>query len=147
MKRILIVLLLLITGSLPAWAALGDDVLSVDSDLQVLGGERRILSNPGYSLHQITTANGGTVKEFVSPAGKVFGVSWQGNSMPDLQQLLGSYMTEVQTAERKQTVRRRSVLIQTDDLVFYNIGHLRSFQGHAYVPSLVPGNVTPEVVK
>jgi hypothetical protein len=147
MKRILTVFFMLVIGSLPAWAALGDDVSSVDSDLRVLGGERRIISNPGYSLHQITAANGGTVKEFVSPTGKVFGVSWQGNSVPDLQQLLGSYMTEVQTAERKQTVRRRSVLIQTDDLVFFNVGHLRSFQGHAYVPSLVPSNVTPEVVK
>jgi hypothetical protein len=147
MKKILTVFLMLAIGSLPAWAALGDDVSSVDSDLRILGGERRILSNLGYSLHQITAANGSIVKEFVSPAGKVFGISWQGNSMPDLQQLLGSYMTEVQRAERTQTVRRRSVLIQTDDLVFYNIGHLRSFQGHAYVRSLVPGNVTPEVVK
>ena len=147
MLRILAVLLVLMTGSLPAWAALGDDVSSVDSDLRVLGGQRHIMAYSRYSLHQITTTNGSIVKEFVSPAGKVFGVSWQGNSMPNLQQLLGSYMTEVQRAERTQIVRRRSVLIQTNDLEFYSIGHLRSFQGHAYVPGLIPSDVTPEVVK
>ncbi len=147
MKRILAVLILLLTMSLPAWSALGDDVSSVDSDLRVLGGKRQITSHAGYSLHQITTSDGSIVKEFASPGGKVFGISWEGKSMPQLQQLLGSYMTEVQTAERKQTVRRRSVLIQTDDLVFYSSGHLRSFRGHAYVRSLLPGNVTPEVVE
>ncbi len=147
MKSILAVLLLLTMGSLPAWAALGDNVSSVNSDLKVLGGQRHVVLNAGYELHQITTPDGSVVKEFVSPGGVVFGISWQGHSMPNLQQLLGSYMKEVQQAQRTQIVRRRAVLIQTDHFVFSSSGHLRSFRGRAYLPSLVPGNVRPEVVK
>ncbi len=147
MKSILTVLLILMAGNLPAWAALGDDVSSVDSDLRVLGGQRRILRNAGYTLHQITAQDGSVVKEFVSPGGRVFGVSWQGHSIPNLQQLLGSYMTEVQQGQRMQIVRRRAVLIQTDNIVFSSSGHLKSFRGRAYAPSLVPGNVTAEVVQ
>jgi hypothetical protein len=147
MKSILTVLLMLVMRSFPAWAALGDDVSSVDSDLRVLGGQRRMVVNAGYNLHQITTPDGSVVKEFVSPVGKVFGISWQGHSMPNIQQLLGSYMTKVRQAERTQVIRRRALLIQTDDLVFSSSGHLRSFRGRAYVPSLVPGNVKAEVVQ
>jgi len=147
MRCILTVLLAMLAGCLPAWASLGDDVSSIDSDVRVLGGQLRIVSNWGYDLHQITTPDGSTVKEFVSPAGKVFGISWQGNSMHHLQQLLGAYKAELQRAERAQIVRRRSVLIETDCLVFYDVGHLRSFRGRAYVPSLIPGNMSAEVIK
>jgi hypothetical protein len=147
MKSILTVLLTMVIGSLPAWAALGDDVSSVNSDLRVLGGKRRVIFGAGYDLHQITMPDGSMVKEFVSPWGKVFGISWQGHSMPDLQQLLGSYMAVVQQAKRTQVVRRRSVLIRVDDVVFCSSGHLRSFRGYAYVPSLVPSDVPAGVVR
>ena len=147
MKGVLTILLMLIVSNLPAWAALGDDVTSVDSDLKVLGGQRRVVFNVGYNMHEITTPAGGVVKEFVSPQGRVFGISWQGNSMPNLQQLLGSYAAEVQQAPRTQIVRRRGVVIQTGDLVFTSSGHMGSYQVRAYLLSLVPDNVTAEVVK
>src|ERR1035438_9582720 len=73
MKSILRVLLMLVIGSLPAWAALGGDVSSVNSDAQVLGGEHKMLAKAGFSLHQITASDGSVVNEFVSPAGVVFG--------------------------------------------------------------------------
>jgi len=147
MKSILTVLLMLMMGSLPAWAALGSDVSSVDSDAQVLRGQHIRLAKVGYNLHQITTPDGSVVNEFVSPAGTVFGVSWNGHFAPNLQQLLGTYMTNFQQGQRTQYVRRRAVTIQGDNFVYSSFGVGRNFRGRAYVPGLVPANLTAEVVQ
>jgi hypothetical protein len=147
MKSILNVLLMLMMASVPAWAALGDDVSSVNSDVQTLGGKHVMVAKVGYNMHQITAPDGSVVNEFVSPAGLVFGVSWNGHFMPNLQQLLGSYMTNLQQGQRTQVVRRRAVTIEGDNFVFSSVGHLRSFHGRAFVPGLVPANLTPEVVQ
>jgi hypothetical protein len=147
MKRILAVLFMLVMADIPAWAALGDNVSSVDSDAQALGGQHRLVAKEGYNLHQITMADGSVVNEFVSPAGVVFGVSWAGHFIPNLHQLLGSYMTDLQQGQRTRVIPRRGVTIQGDDFVFTNFGRLRSFRGRAYVPSLVPSNTTAEVVQ
>ena len=147
MKTLVAVLLMSMMGSLPAWAALGEDVSSVDSDAQALGGQHRLVAKVGYNLHQITMADGSVVNEFVSPQGKVFGVSWQGSSMPDFQQLLGSYATQLQQGQRTRVIPRRGITIQGNDFVFTNFGRMRSFRGRAYVPSLVPSNTTAEVVQ
>jgi uncharacterized membrane protein len=147
MKRIFTGLLMLAMGSLPAWAALGSDVSSVNSDTQVLRGQHIMVAKVGYNLHQITMSDGSVVKEFVSPAGTVFGISWNGHFAPNLQQLLGTYMTNFQQGQRTQYVRRRAITIQGDNFVFSSMGHMRSFRGRAYVPGLVPANLTPEVVQ
>jgi len=147
MKSILTALLMLMMGSVPAWAALGSDVSSVNADAQVLGGQHIMVAKVGYNVHQITHADGSVVNEFVSPAGIVFGVSWTGHFMPNLQQLLGSYMTNLQQGQRTQWVRRRAVTIQGDNFVFSSMGHARFFRGRAYVPGLVPANLTAEVVQ
>jgi hypothetical protein len=147
MKSTLTVLLMLMMGSLPAWAALGGDVASVNSDVQALSGQHNVVAKAGYSLHQITKADGSVVNEFVSPAGVVFGISWQAHSMPNLNQLLGSHLADFQQGQRTHVVPRRAVTIQTDDFVFSSVGHGRSFRGRAYVPSLVPSNITSEVVQ
>lgn len=147
MKRIGTVLFVLLMGTVPAWAALGDDVSSVDSDVQVMRGQRHMIAKVGYNLHQITTPDGSVVNEFVSPAGVVFGVSWQGTSLPNLPQLLGTYLTNLQQGQRTKVVPRRAVTIEDNNFVFTSIGRLRSFRGRAYVPGLVPANLTPEVVQ
>jgi hypothetical protein len=147
MKSILTVVLMLMMGSLPAWAALGDNVSSVNSDVQALGGQHVMVAKVGYNVHQITLPDGSVVKEFVSSAGWVFGISWTAHFMPNLPQLLGSYLTDLQQGQRTNVVRRRAVTIQTDNFVFSSVGHARYFRGRAYVPGLVPPNLTPEVVQ
>jgi hypothetical protein len=121
----------------------------VSLDQQVLRGVDREEVRQGYKLHQITSADGTVVKEFVSPAGVIFGVAWQAPHMPNLQQLLGSSMTELQVALQSKARRhtRAPLIVRTDKLVFVSGGHMRSFHGYAYIPSLVPHNVSPEVVQ
>ena len=147
MKRIFGVLLMLVLGSVPAWAALGDNVAAVESDAQVLRGKHVMVARVGYNLHQITMTDGSVVNEFASPAGTIFGVSWTGHFMPNLQQLLGSYITNLQQGQRTRVVHRRAVTIQGDNFVFSSFGYARFFRGRAYVPGLVPANLTPEVVQ
>jgi len=147
MNVILRILLTLMMGSVPAWASLGDDVSSVNADQNVLQGQIRIEVHTGYELHQITTPDGSIVKEFVSPQGRVFGIAWQGHGIPNLQQLLGSYATQLRQGQRTHVVPRRAVLIQGDDFILSSFGQFHFFRGRAYVPSLVPNNVSPEVVQ
>jgi len=148
MKTALGILLILALGTVPAWAILGEDESSVSLDQGNIGGKIRAETYPGYRLHQITSPNGAVVKEYVSPEGKVFGISWQAPFMPNLQQLLGSYFTYVQEAAGLRRQRRGGPLVvRTNDFVFVGGGHMRSFHGHAYVSSLLPPNVSAEVVQ
>ena len=62
----------------PAWAVLGQGVASVASDQQRLKGQLRSAAAEGFSVHEITAADGSLVREYVSPAGEVFGVAWRG---------------------------------------------------------------------
>jgi hypothetical protein len=148
MKTSLWVLLVFVLGAVPSWAALGEYESSVSLDQQSMRGQLRSETRQGYKLHQITSANGAVVREYVSPDGKVFGISWQAPLAPNLQQLLGSYFTQVQRANPSQTRRRGGPwVVRTDDFVFVSGGHMRSFHGRAYVPSLLPKNVSAEVVR
>ena len=148
MKTISGVLLTLILGVVPAWAVLGEYESSVSLDQKYMRGEDRLISAQGYRLHQITSLNGAVVTEYVTPEGKVFGVSWRAPFIPNMEQLLGSYIAPVQQAARAQTHRRGGPLIvRANDLVFVSGGHMRAFHGSAYVPSLLPKNVSAEVVR
>jgi len=146
MKTISGVLLVLVLGAGPAWAVLGEYESSVSLDQKYLRGEDRVSLAQGYKLHQITSANGAVVTEYVSPQGRVFGVSWRAPFIPNLEQLLGSYLTPVQQAA---PARRRGgpFIVRAGDLVFVSGGHLRAYHGSAYVPSLLPQNVAGEVVR
>jgi hypothetical protein len=149
MKITLRVLLILILGTVPAWAVLGQYESSVSVDQQYLRSEDRVQAFQAYKVHQLTSANGTIVREYISPQGLVFGVAWQAPFMPNMQQLLGSYVTNLQTASPTQTQVRhlRGRIVKTNDFVFVSGGHMRFWKGRAYVPSLLPNNVSAEVVR
>jgi hypothetical protein len=133
-------------ASLPALAALGGDISSVEADRASMKAEIRATApTVGYSVEQMRLPSGTVVSEYVSPAGKVFAVSWFGPTKPDLSQTLGSYFQQL-TAASQQTAHnpgmRRHFQIRQPDLVFESSGHMRAFYGRAYVPSLLPPNVT-----
>jgi hypothetical protein len=149
MKNILGVLLILSLGTVPAWAVLGQYESSVSVDQEYLRSADNVQAFQGYKVHQLTTANGTIVREYISPKGLVFGVAWQARFMPSMQQLLGSYVTKIQTASPAQAHVRhlRGLIVKTDDFVFVSSGQMRFWKGSAYVPSLVPSNVSVEVVR
>lgn len=147
MKTTLKILLVLMMGTVPGWAALGEYEGSVSLDQRILRGEIREVVHTGYKLHQIVTSDGAVIREYVSPEGKVFAISWQSRTLPNLPQLLGSYFPRVQQAAQAKVQRGGPLVINTSDFVYFSGGRMMNFHGSAYVPSLLPKNVTAEVVR
>ena len=147
MNKVLILMSALITAALPGWAALGGSVETVASDQVRMQAKRAITQMREYNIHLITRDDGTLIKEYVTPDGKVFGVSWTGPTIPDLTQLLGTYNTEFQTSVRAQPRRRKAGVVHNQDLVVESTGHMRAFYGRAYVNSMLPSGVTAETVK
>jgi uncharacterized protein DUF2844 len=138
-----VLLLAAFVASVPkARAALGQPVSSVESDRVRMQGELKIIPGEGFSVHQITTKSGITVKEFVSAGGVVFGISWRGPVFPDLSQLLGTYFPQFQRAASAQApYHRRHLMIHTAQLVVETGGHMRDLRGRAYLPALLPAGM------
>jgi hypothetical protein len=125
-----------------AFANLGGDVKSVSADRQMMQG--RLQSTPAqqYTLHEITTSGGTLVREYETPQGKIFAVTWKGPFPPNLQQLFGSYYDQFQSAAAASAQAHpgmhRQLSIAQPDFVVQALGRMRAFRGKAYVPSLVP---------
>ncbi len=136
------------TALVPATAGLGDTAASVQADRLSMKGQLRARSEPGYSVQEITAATGTVVREFISPAGVVFAVSWNGPTMPDLEQTFGTYFTQFQgsiRAQRSGPGRRpghNHLEVRTPALVVHAGGHMRQYLGMAYAPALVPPNLS-----
>jgi hypothetical protein len=149
LRTALSVLLILVLAQVPAWAVLGQTEASVTTDQQLMRSEDRVQTFASYRVHQLTTSNGPTVREYVSPQGLVFGVAWQGRFAPNMNQLLGTYVNNLQNATPAQTQirQRRGLTVKTGDFVYSNFCHLQTCSGRAYVPAFVPSNVSTEVVR
>ncbi len=142
-KRLAVLLLCaLAILPLPAWAVLGDSAASVLNDQARMKGTLRSVDVKAYMMHEITSPAGSIVREYVSPGGAVFGVVWEGQFPPDLQQLLGPYYQQAkQAAEQRQRQGRTAISVETPGLVVQQTGHPRSFHGQAYIPQLIPQGV------
>jgi hypothetical protein len=104
-------------------------------------------NDASYTVHELTAPTGTTVREYVSPAGKVFGVAWRGPYLPDFRQILGDYFAPVMQAPRKQRQGRGPLEIRQPNVVFQSSGHMRAFFGRAYVPDLLPKGVSADIIQ
>lgn len=132
-----------VLASAPALAVLGGAAGSVSADTAALRGQLRSTPFVEYDRHQIVTGPL-IVNEYVTRAGQVFAVTWQGPVPPNLRQLLGDYFGRVQSAAaavRRPGMHRSFSLVQSD-LVVVNTGRLRAFSGIAYLPALLPQGVS-----
>ena len=103
-----------------------------------------------YTVHEIKIPGNTIVKEYVSAAGKVFAVSWRGQFIPNMQQLLGTYFdqfAQAAKAQRESHVGRRPLNIQQPGLVVQSGGHMRGYIGKAYAPNMVPQGVSPDALQ
>jgi uncharacterized protein DUF2844 len=127
----------------PARAALGDTAASVSSDTARLKASLRVVGGASYSVHELTTAEGTAVREYVTPAGSVFAVAWRGPFKPELRVLLGAYFDLYVSAPRSAGSTRTQLAIDQPALMVRAGGHMRAFAGVAWVPALVPAGVSP----
>ena len=132
---------------LPAHATLGEDATTVENDRIKLKAQIRTTAVAGYTVHEIQSPTGTTVREYIAPSGKVFAVAWNGPLLPDFEQTLGKYFPEYNASASSPRVGRRHLSIQGTDLVVFSHGHMRAFYGMAYVRSLLPTNFSAEDIK
>lgn len=130
-------------------AVLGESAGSVESDRTALSASRlAVTGGNGYAVHEIVS-DSVTVREYVSNSGVVFAVVWKGMVHPDLTRLLGSYASEyhetLQQMPRQKGSRRFQV--KTPSIVVQKWGHMRSLQGRAYVPALIPAGVSVDEIR
>jgi hypothetical protein len=147
MRSVFTLLAILAAAAFPAGATLGGSVDSVAADQSKFHAKRAVVDRQGYTIHEITGDDGTLIREYVTPAGKVFGVSWSGPTIPDLTQLLGTYNTEFQNALHSKRGRRSVAIVRNPDLVVESTGHTRAFHGRAYLNSMLPSGVTQDVVQ
>jgi hypothetical protein len=144
LPRILFCMTAALCVSAPALAALGGDADSVETDRVSMKGVSRVTPRVDYSVHEIQTASGIVIHEYVSASGKVFAVSWRGSAIPDLATLLGSYSEPLRQAAVHPHYNHHRLNIATADVVMQSTGHLRTRSGRAWAPALLPQNFSPK---
>jgi len=132
-----------------ALATLGEPAASVESDRKALSaGPRVTTARTAYTVQEVVS-DANTVREYISPAGIVFAIAWNGLTHPDLAPLLGSYAGDYQGALRQTPHRpgRRHMQIKANRVVVEKWGHMRNLQGRAYAPALIPSGVSVDEIK
>jgi hypothetical protein len=127
-------------------ATLGENVQSTETDRTSMMASMRMLPATSFTIQELQTPSGTTIREFVSPSGVVFAIAWRGPTMPDLKQALGRYFDRYATSDNKQGGLHNRV-ISDSDLVVQSSGRMRLFTGRAYVPQLLPSGVTPDQIR
>lgn len=140
---------LLLGVSLPAWASLGGNVNSVESDRAHMNASVKVTTNNTYNIHEMQAPGGTVVDEYVAPNGTVFAVTWHGQFPPPMQQVLGTYFQQYSAAlqARPRMYGHRPLNIQEPGLVVQTGGHMRAHFGRAYIPSLLPQGITASELK
>lgn len=135
----------------PAWAGLGGSADSVQADGAHMKAQVRASSRSGnFSVEQLTLPSGTVVREYLTLGGIVFGVSWHGPTMPNLRQLFGTYFAQYRAASASvphNAGTRHHFDVTQSDLVVQSNGRMRDYFGRAYVPSLLPANVTASDIR
>jgi hypothetical protein len=131
----------LLTLPVSAWAWLGGDAASVETDQQRMNADVSATRAPGYTAYDIRTPSGTVVREFVSPTGRVFAVAWQGPSLPDMRQLLGTYFDRYVNGANALGAGASSRVVDEPGFVAYAGGRMRAFVGRAYIPESIPAGV------
>ncbi|HEX7800920.1 MAG TPA: DUF2844 domain-containing protein [Asticcacaulis sp.] len=125
-----------------ARAELGKTAASIDADQRRLaprGMSARRLAHA--NLHEMTMGDGGAVREFTTPDGTVFAVSWRGPRRPNLRQLFGDGYFQRFQADNVQTghIRMRRALASTHADFVVRTGGISGAQwGYALLPRLAP---------
>jgi len=145
------VLAAFLLAALPAAASLGGSVDSVQADQAQMKATARVAaSTADYTVHEIQSPNGTIVREYVSPGGQVFAVTWRGAALPNLQQILGPYFTQYTNARKQARMQQPGhgpLSIQEPGLVVHVGGHMRFYVGKAYVPQMVPAGVPVDALQ
>jgi len=148
LSRTLLHSTLLAALATPALASLGGSVTAVPGEAARMKAAVRVAGHDSYSVHEMKTPQGTVVREYVGPAGVVFAVTWHGPFNPDLQQLFGNYWQQYLTASAiYPSHNHRQQVINEPGLVVQRSGRMRAFSGRAWIPGMLPQNVSAADIK
>lgn len=111
-------------------------------------GTTVVASVSNYLTRETTLATGTQVREYVSAGGVVFAVAWDGPVLPDLKALLGKHFdTMVAESARLPKAGRSRIAINRSEVVINSGGHMRAFEGSAWIPAQFPAGFTADGVR
>jgi len=126
-----------------ACAALGGPEASIAAEAHQLNVSVKSTELTNYRVHELQMSSGTVLREFAGTGGTVFAVAWSGPTIPNLRQALGQYFAAyVTAAQSKRAGGHTHLEIRQNDWVMQSSGHMRSFQGRAYLPQAMPAGVT-----
>ncbi len=144
-----LVALFLVALAVPAFAELGAKAASIDADVARLNASRHVTVTSQYAVHEMTAANGSVVREYVSPAGTVYAVTWKGQYKPDLRSLMGeaNFNAYLQQVSARTRHIRGPQHVEVNGLVVEVAGHPRDFHGRAYLAQEIPAGTSAKEIQ
>ncbi len=142
---VLAAILLQLAG--PARAALGGDAATVEADRQQISASIRHEPLAAFTVHHLATATGASVREYATPAGRVFGVAWNGPSMPNLRQLLGAHFATFTGSPNRHSNGHSRLVVKDGALIVESSGRMRAFHGRAYLSNALPTGVSIDEIQ
>lgn len=127
-----------------AQAGLGAAYSSIAADQAQMHASVKVTERAGYEVHELALPTGTTVREYVTGAGIVFAVAWNGPSMPNLRQMLGPYYADFKAAAQATPGSRNHLNLSRSDLKIQAGGHMRAFFGRAVLVGSVPTGVSSD---
>jgi hypothetical protein len=101
-----------------------------------------------YVMRDTTLTTGTHVREYVSGNGVVFALAWDGPFLPDLKALLGKHFDAmVAESARMPRAGRSHIAIDRPEVVINSGGHMRAFEGSAWIPAEFPAGFTAADVR
>ena len=98
-----------------------------------------------YRIRETVLDTGTRVSEYVSAGGVVFALTWEGPTPPDLRALLGKYFdTMVAEAASAPRAGRARLRVNKPEVVINSGGHMRAFEGNAWIPAQLPAGFSPD---
>jgi hypothetical protein len=125
-----------------ASAALGEPESSVLADATQLQGSVKQTNQGSYRLHEIQLASGTLVREYAGLDGNVFAITWHGPYVPNLKQILGPYFDAYVAAAKAPHADHHHLMVKQGDLVVEAGGHMRAFNGRAYLAPAIPAGLS-----
>ena len=138
---------LLLLHAVTGHAALGGlpDAFNTEGT-KVVASMSSAVSN--YVVRDTTLSTGTHVREYLSGSGIVFAVTWEGPVLPDMKSLLGRHFDTLVAESAKTPKAGRSRMdIDHPEVVINSGGHMRAYEGSAWIPAQFPTGFTADDVR
>jgi len=136
---------LLVTAGGSVHAQLGSTLGNAAGASDALSAVIHQANNSALRWQETTDANQIRVRQYMSPTGVVYAVSWDGPAMPDVSALLGTRFDRYRqgaSAALENANGLRSSHVDGSDFVVETSVRLRDFSGRAWLPDALPAGVS-----